>query len=497
MSDWLNMVTINVARNGTTSHTVTPSSTGTVVAGAAFTPTAGRLLLCIVEGAVTSTTPSGWTLPTNGSAINNTGLYLFTKTAAGGDSITTTHNGSNYPIVVTFIEFPAGSTFVKAAAATSVALAGANPTLSALTGTNWLGAAKATGLSSGLTYSASTWSGSPTPAPIVDTGVAYATTDGYGFTIAEANASTASSWAPTATMAGSGLINAEALTFAVNVAAGGSGSYPVSGVAAANSAAAGTVAARRSTNAVAAAVTAASALVGALLGVNGSASAVGASAGQVAASLPVSGSAACASGASAVVSGLAAVAGAAAGVSASAGDVSVIQGNALAVSGSVVVVADAVGQVAVRRSVAGAAATVSATAGQVFASLPVAGVGGAVSSASADVSVVAGDAHTVSGVVQLVSGSAGSVRIRAAASGAVVASSDSVGAFAARRSVSGSVSAVSAAAGEITNPSGYRDITVTVLGPTRNPFSFDVLARSSMEAGAPTRNPIQVSGATR
>lgn len=221
MSDWLNMVTINVARNGTTSHTVDPSTTGTVVAGTAFTPTAGRLLLCLVEGAVTSTTPSGWTLPTNGSAVNNTGLYVFTKAAAGSDTISTTHNGSNYPIVVTFFEFASGSTFVKAATATSVTLAGANPTISSLTGTNWLGAAKATGVSSGLTYTSSTWStGTPTPVEIIDTGVAFATTDGYGFTVAEANASTATSWTPTGTMTGSGLLNCEALTFAVNVATG-------------------------------------------------------------------------------------------------------------------------------------------------------------------------------------------------------------------------------------------------------------------------------------
>ena len=87
MVQWVNRSLTQAPRNGTTSHTVS------------FTPaTAGNLLVCVVEGAVTSTTPTGWTLPTGGSAINNTGLYVWYKTATAAEaSLTTTHNGSNYP----------------------------------------------------------------------------------------------------------------------------------------------------------------------------------------------------------------------------------------------------------------------------------------------------------------------------------------------------------------------------------------------------------------
>src|SRR4051812_44300088 len=106
MVDWVNHVAIAAPRNATTTHNgITPSS-GTVVAGTAFTPTAGRLLICLCEGAVTSTTPAGWTLPTGGSAINSTGLYVWYKTAAGSDTVSTTHNASNYPAVFDFYEYP-------------------------------------------------------------------------------------------------------------------------------------------------------------------------------------------------------------------------------------------------------------------------------------------------------------------------------------------------------------------------------------------------------
>jgi hypothetical protein len=135
---YLNHVTIAAARNGTTSHTIDPSATGTVIDGAAFTPTAGRLLVVVAEGAVTSTTPSGWTLPSGGSAINNTGLYVWHRTAAGGDTFSTTHNASNYPAVFDIYEFGSDSTFLGSAAATGVdSNGGAGPTLSSLTGTHW------------------------------------------------------------------------------------------------------------------------------------------------------------------------------------------------------------------------------------------------------------------------------------------------------------------------------------------------------------------------
>ena len=58
MVAWVNRAVFQAPRNGTTSHTIDPSSTVGLVVGAAFTPTAGRLLVVVVEGAVTSSTPS-------------------------------------------------------------------------------------------------------------------------------------------------------------------------------------------------------------------------------------------------------------------------------------------------------------------------------------------------------------------------------------------------------------------------------------------------------
>ena len=154
MADFLNHVVIGAPRNGTNSHTVDASS-GTVRGGSTFTPTAGRLLVCVSQGNVTSTTPSGWTLPTNGSAVNGCGLYVWWKVATGSDSITTTHNGSNWPAVFSFFEFDSTCTFVKSASATAVSNGTAGPVISSLTGTNWIaGAAGNSDTSSGTaTYS--------------------------------------------------------------------------------------------------------------------------------------------------------------------------------------------------------------------------------------------------------------------------------------------------------------------------------------------------------
>src|SRR6478752_3702729 len=100
MSSWVNRTVLSgssVDPNGTTSHTCTFTAA-----------TSGNFLVAVVAGGVTSTTPSGWTLVT--SAINNAGLYVFTKTASASESsFTTTHNGSNYPILGVVYEFYAGS----------------------------------------------------------------------------------------------------------------------------------------------------------------------------------------------------------------------------------------------------------------------------------------------------------------------------------------------------------------------------------------------------
>jgi hypothetical protein len=197
MTLWVNRVVIAAPRNGTTSHTVDPAS-GTVVAGVPFTPTAGRMLVVLAAGAVTSTTPTGFTLPTGGSAVGNSGLYFWYKTAAGGggDTVTTTHNGSNYTCVFEFLEFGTG-TFLGATSATAVSpSANAGPSLTMATGTKLVmgvlsqtipGAAQSVTWGTGTEYT--------------DTSAAASGTDGYVYStsILEDSTSTAQTFTATST----------------------------------------------------------------------------------------------------------------------------------------------------------------------------------------------------------------------------------------------------------------------------------------------------------
>lgn len=111
MPMWTNRGSGVGAANGTTTHTVTIP----------FSPTSGRLLVAVMGGAVTFTTPTGWTA--GPSQVGNQGLYVFTKTSDGTEtSISTTHNGSNYPITWAFYEFASGSALTgTAGTATGVA----------------------------------------------------------------------------------------------------------------------------------------------------------------------------------------------------------------------------------------------------------------------------------------------------------------------------------------------------------------------------------------
>ena len=69
------------------------------------------MLYLIAAAGVTTSTPSGWTLLS--SAVANTGLYVFKKTAAGGEtSASVTHNASNFPVEWVVYEFPSGTTDV-------------------------------------------------------------------------------------------------------------------------------------------------------------------------------------------------------------------------------------------------------------------------------------------------------------------------------------------------------------------------------------------------
>lgn len=219
MSDWLNHAAVATPRNATTTHTLDATGTGgTVVSGAGFTPTSGRLLVCFANGGVTSTTPTGWTLPTNGSAINNEGFYVWWRSASGtsADQIATTHNAADYPVMFDFYEFPSGSTFVKSASAIAVASGGAGPTASTLTGTNWTAGALGADIN-GAGLGTVTWN---LGTEIVDyvTGNVGAT-HGYHYGLTETNGNTATSAAYSATITSS-IPSAERLVVAVSVAAG-------------------------------------------------------------------------------------------------------------------------------------------------------------------------------------------------------------------------------------------------------------------------------------
>lgn len=208
---WINRSLVQAPRNGTLTHSVS------------FTPAAaGSLLVCVAEGSVTSSTPAGWTLPDGGFAVSNTGLYVWWKIATAGESaLTTTHNGSNYPVAFIVYEFAAGSAFVASVAGAGIAPDNANPALTGLTGTNLVLGVVAGGITS--TSNATTaWSGTGSPVEDVDVVAPGGGTDGYMFSLAYVESFTGASWQPTGSISGSNLPpNKETLTFAVSVAAGG------------------------------------------------------------------------------------------------------------------------------------------------------------------------------------------------------------------------------------------------------------------------------------
>jgi hypothetical protein len=227
---WLNHVAISAPRNGTTGHRISPTNTGTVggtavdagtvVAGSTFTPTAGRFLICVSQAGVTSTTPSGWTLTQ--SAVNNTGQYLWSKTAAGSgdsDGVATTHNAANYLTLFHFFEFAANWTVLNsvANAAMTAAQTVANPNLTGLPGTAVVAmACRGQGVGSGnnTTHSA-TWSSATEQS---DLWAAYATTDGYWLGIAYTEDHTGTSFQPSSTLTPTPLVTGEAMTWAVGPA---------------------------------------------------------------------------------------------------------------------------------------------------------------------------------------------------------------------------------------------------------------------------------------
>jgi hypothetical protein len=156
-------------------------------------------------------------------ALNNTGLYVWYKTAAGSDTLSATHGGSNQPYVFDFYEFPAGSTWNKSVSQASVsASGGAGPTLSSITGApNWLAAAvgnlRWNGTSSTISWSAGT--------ELVDTQVLQSPNDGYDYGLTALDSSVLTSWSAAATIS-SVTDTVERLVIAVNVASGAPATPP-------------------------------------------------------------------------------------------------------------------------------------------------------------------------------------------------------------------------------------------------------------------------------
>jgi len=214
MALWLNRSVLSgssVDPNGTTSHTCT------------FTPaTSGNYLVAIVAGAVTFTTPSGWTLVR--SAILEGAVYVFAKTATGGESsFSTTHNGSNYAIRGIVYEFAAGTTLLGSNSGTADgggAIAG--PSVTGLGGTYTGFAVRACVITQAIGLIDATWTVPSTEEYEVSVGST--SNDGIGLSVAYQDGLTSStfsasyymSWANTSS-------SGEAIVFALAVVPGDDG----------------------------------------------------------------------------------------------------------------------------------------------------------------------------------------------------------------------------------------------------------------------------------
>jgi hypothetical protein len=232
MSDWANHVVIKLPQNGTNQHIGDPSNAtggGTVVDGSAFTPTAGRLIVMLAYGgqtaggntSVPTSPPSGWTGPANNQAVGNGGLYVWYKTAAGGDTASLLHNGTNYPEILDVYEFGAGSTFIVSATLTGQnPSGGAGPSISGLTGTNWIAGVVGGNLGQVTrTTVVSTWSAGTKIADAFMNAAAFV--DGCTYSLSEFNSDTSTSKALSATtVPNTGTIaTTERLVFAIKVVA--------------------------------------------------------------------------------------------------------------------------------------------------------------------------------------------------------------------------------------------------------------------------------------
>lgn len=230
MAGWVNHVVIDMARNGTASHTVDPATAagGTVVGGALFSPTSSRLLVCAAYGAVTSGSTTGVpaNAPTNWQkgteAVNNGGLYVWYRTASAttADRVIANHNGSNYPVVFEFWEFPAGTTWSGAVAAVNVSSGASGATLGSLTGTNMTFGLYGSSVFSGTGPTSVAWSTGTEQSDTFQARAGSPATDGFAYsaTAIEDDVAASRSFTPTFSGNGAGSLAAERIVFAVKVA---------------------------------------------------------------------------------------------------------------------------------------------------------------------------------------------------------------------------------------------------------------------------------------
>lgn len=151
MASWVNRTVLSgssVDENGTSSHTCTYTAA-----------MAGNLLVAVIAGGVTSTTPSGWTL--TASSVFDTGLYVFTKTASSGESsFSTTHNASNYMIKGLVYEFPSGTVVIGSSTDYAQANNGSitTPAITSLYGSYTRFCARSQPMSTGVSTGTISWS---------------------------------------------------------------------------------------------------------------------------------------------------------------------------------------------------------------------------------------------------------------------------------------------------------------------------------------------------
>jgi len=190
MPTWVNRTVLSgssVDPNGTNSHTCSFTAA-----------TSGNLLVAVVAGSVTFTTPSGWTLLE--SSVIYSALYVFYKTASASESsFSTTHNGSDFPIRGVIYEFAAGSTIIGTTGKDDTGPAGLDgPICTGLDGNYTRFAARAWNLTSTNSTGSVSW-GLPTiedyDVYTPDTGSA----NGIALSIAYDSESTGPSFTPSST----------------------------------------------------------------------------------------------------------------------------------------------------------------------------------------------------------------------------------------------------------------------------------------------------------